>query len=634
MEVSSMTGLTSKASICFTAAGLLGLVLGTPHPALANGIEWQLENPFRLFSTPALLEPHRQAYDHLKLQNQKPDVLSIERHLSARTPQGWARSAFTMTCWHLVSHRHEACGDVYDYVNPRQHRISARVPRAADVSEPCRWVFRADGTQNAPHEPIVKPCSEAISLDVPYPGGGQLTVSSGSLELARAKIKIRDVLIAGVGDSFASADGNPDYPVAWYDDQTSSFGKIPGGGKLENYPKRKKSTITYDGHTIALPSAFWSSQPCHRSLYSHQLRTALQLALEDPKRAITYLGFSCSGAEVTNGLLLKYNGGEYAPVGPNRAQLGDVAAAQCGGRDYEMRNYPTTYMAKGALPELENLFLERCPREKARKIDVLLISIGGNDIGFANLLAHALLPDGSLLTKLGRLTGSVLLPDQARTLFGGLDARYRMLRRAIHNHLHIPWKQPDRIILTAYPVIGLLGDQTSACPSATTGVEVFPLYELDSKRIGGAEAVAADLSQLMRRNAKQYGWTFVDDHVKRFAGRGLCAGLGDVEPGDPNELKFPKFVDGKWLPYRPSLFRSYASRQRWIRTPNDAFMTANVHLFTDIKGKLLPFAKNDPSTLLQASSYSGAFHPTAEGQAAMADAVLPAVRRILAKYKN
>jgi hypothetical protein len=36
--------------------------------------------------------------------------------------------------------------------------------------------------------------------------------------------------------------------------------------------------------------------------------------------------------------------------------------------------------------------------------------------------------------------------------------------------------------------------------------------------------------------------------------------------------------------------------------------------------------------LLLASIYSGAFHPTAEGQAAMADAVVVEARRVLAKY--
>ena len=37
--------------------------------------------------------------------------------------------------------------------------------------------------------------------------------------------------------------------------------------------------------------------------------------------------------------------------------------------------------------------------------------------------------------------------------------------------------------------------------------------------------------------------------------------------------------------------------------------------------------------LLLASVYSGAFHPTAEGQAAIADAVVEKARGVLAKYE-
>jgi hypothetical protein len=37
--------------------------------------------------------------------------------------------------------------------------------------------------------------------------------------------------------------------------------------------------------------------------------------------------------------------------------------------------------------------------------------------------------------------------------------------------------------------------------------------------------------------------------------------------------------------------------------------------------------------LLLASIYSGAFHPTAEGQAAIADAVLAQARDVIAKYE-
>ena len=38
--------------------------------------------------------------------------------------------------------------------------------------------------------------------------------------------------------------------------------------------------------------------------------------------------------------------------------------------------------------------------------------------------------------------------------------------------------------------------------------------------------------------------------------------------------------------------------------------------------------------LLLASVYSGAFHPSAEGQAAIADAVVEHARRVLGKYES
>ncbi len=43
----------------------------------------------------------------------------------------------------------------------------------------------------------------------------------------------------------------------------------------------------------------------------------------------------------------------------------------------------------------------------------------------------------------------------------GLEAlilRYKSLNRAIHYLLHIPWEQSDRVLLTAYPGLALLGD--------------------------------------------------------------------------------------------------------------------------------------------------------------------------------
>jgi hypothetical protein len=61
-------------------------------------------------------------------------------------------------------------------------------------------------------------------------------------------------------------------------------------------------------------------------------------------------------------------------------------------------------------------------------------------------------------------------------------------------------------------------------------------------------------------------------------------------------------------------------------------MTANFHVAASILQKVLKFQSLSWFQLVLASTYSGAFHPTAEGQAAIADAVVAKARTVLAKY--
>jgi hypothetical protein len=88
-----------------------------------------------------------------------------------------------------------------------------------------------------------------------------------------------------------------------------------------------------------------------------------------------------------------------------------------------------------------------------------------------------------------------------------------------------------------------------------------------------------------------------------------------------------------WEPYNPSEWRAYTTRQRWFRTPNDAFMTGNFHVSESLLQKALKTQSLSWMQVLLASVYSGAFHPTAEGQAAIADAVVEKAREVLAKYE-
>src|SRR5262249_29151861 len=49
-------------------------------------------------------------------------------------------------------------------------------------------------------------------------------------------------------------------------------------------------------------SARWLSRDCHRSQYGYPFRVTIQLALENRHRSVTLASFTCSGAEVVEGL--------------------------------------------------------------------------------------------------------------------------------------------------------------------------------------------------------------------------------------------------------------------------------------------------------------------------------------------
>jgi hypothetical protein len=61
-------------------------------------------------------------------------------------------------------------------------------------------------------------------------------------------------------------------------------------------------------------------------------------------------------------------------------------------------------------------------------------------------------------------------------------------------------------------------------------------------------------------------------------------------------------------------------------------MTANFHVSAGLLMKVLNMDSFVPFELILASTYSGAFHPTAEGDAAIADATVDKARAVLAKY--
>ena len=130
--------------------------------------------------------------------------------------------------------------------------------------------------------------------------------------------------------------------------------------------------------------------------------------------------------------------------------------------------------------------------------------------------------------------------------------------------------------------------------------------------------------------------TFVDSHQAEFADHGICARRRDDPEFDrecfsPDGNSFePDPVTAATAPLacslRPSEFRPYAPRARWIRTANDSYFTA-MTFPRGLPSTMQPSNIHDATWGALSAVYGGAFHPSAEGHAAMADAALPAVAR-------
>lgn len=107
-----------------------------------------------------------------------------------------------------------------------------------------------------------------------------LTVRIGDTTYsATREVQLDDLLIVSIGDSVASAEGNPDVPAA--------FGR----------------------------NAVWLQPNCHRSLFSAPAQAALALEHGEQGSSVSFVPLACSGAKITSGLLNPYSGIEPAPDG-------------------------------------------------------------------------------------------------------------------------------------------------------------------------------------------------------------------------------------------------------------------------------------------------------------------------------
>jgi hypothetical protein len=174
----------------------------------------------------------------------------------------------------------------------------------------------------------------------------------------------------------------------------------------------------------------------------------------------------------------------------------------------------------------------------------------------------------------------------------------------------------------------------------TLGMDVHPSFKLNKARLGEASEVAGELEKRIacmastknRRDCPSglatgagTGFRFVNEHIADFSKRGICARDPTRALMDQASMKMPRRnkTSDDWEPYSPAGALPYAHRWRLIHNPNDAFLTANTH-----REGISPFDILQPAF---ASLTSGAYHPTAEAHAIVADHVMRHVRTMFDK---
>jgi len=253
--------------------------------------------------------------------------------------------------WDLIttsaSSGQQACG-----YKARRVVITVR-PKSPGVTANC--VFKFDFP---PPEAIAQAEPQSCTLhaivqsnrEVPF----DVHVSSGGAPAVKLPGKIpEDFLIATLGDSFASGEGNPDVP--------------------------KSKTA----------AARWMDERCHRSVYAGSVRAAVRLL--DKKNeitnvrykqslaagALTVVNFACSGALVGNGI-----DGPYVGVVPKSEALEKYPTKN------ETKNSATWGGDLDMQPQIAQLMqlLDNQGKHPKKTIDLMLVSGGGNDVLFGSLV--------------------------------------------------------------------------------------------------------------------------------------------------------------------------------------------------------------------------------------------------------
>jgi hypothetical protein len=369
----------------------------------------------------------------------------------------------------------------------------------------CTW--RVDDLQVS--EPL--PCDTVRTLDAPVKKSFKLIAQPKDGPAIIESAFIKDFVVAAIGDSYASGEGNPDIPARYTfsrkdkDVEAERAAAHPGWAEKESAWKVK-------------PAEWWD-QECHRSLTSWPVMSVLRLALQDRSQhtRFTILSYACSGAEIVDGLVLaqlsppgiaassyQHRDGTFSSSGTYQPFRPMVAQSQVNALRNELCRSPSTRSTshKVGIPKLRFVETTHCDVPR-RKPDALLISIGGNDVAFGGIVKGVITPRYGKnqsearqwwLNRMRSIMGAVSM-DEAREKTLSLKEYYAKSLTAI---AELAWIEPSKSIIVRYP--NVVGTNENGCSD-------LKVETIDGRRIRDSNLIFGHVLNKASLGFIPIGWT-------------------------------------------------------------------------------------------------------------------------------
>ncbi|KQO98183.1 hypothetical protein [Leifsonia sp. Leaf264] len=357
---------------------------------------------------------------------------------------------------------------------------------------------------------------EVSGVSVPEPGTYVITlraVTNDNRFFERSmQVTFRSLFFASIGDSSASGQGNP-----------QQAGSPDFNLQQDRFCRNATFTMAIEKASVKMSNPVeWMEAKAYRSMGGAPSVAAISLdnSSATTKRGsvfeldvITYVTVARSGAAIIEGLL------NTQTQPPN-----------------------DDFIGVGQIDELERT-------AKGRRIDVLMIDIGGNDCGFSDVFKDLVSGDnvftaglpGLASAALDTLAGTAGIDPSSRPTIGDdrvarndveerliallapggqVEVNFNSLKArldTLNDDLGV-----ESIFITGYPIGIFQSKRDGDLVFESCGVFSGPDLDLSGADIELVVSQGFFLNALIQRKAEQFGWHYVEP-VKAFQGHGYCA---------------------------------------------------------------------------------------------------------------